>query len=90
LGVAHAKPQILGSVSSYSSPPLRDLAHEVDVQEPVLQPCAFDHYMVGKLETTLVAAGDIATNCDETSGDPDRELRQGFGRPADQGRRLTF
>ena len=23
------------------------------MQEPVLQPCALDHYMVGKLQTTL-------------------------------------
>ena len=32
---------------------LWDLAHEVNVQEPVLQPCALDHNMVGKLEATL-------------------------------------
>jgi hypothetical protein len=32
---------------------LRDLALEVDVQEPVLQPCALDHNIVGKLEAAL-------------------------------------
>src|SRR5438309_640741 len=32
---------------------LRDLAHEVDVQKPVLQSCALDENMVGKLEATL-------------------------------------
>src|SRR5712672_4849966 len=32
---------------------LRDLAHEVDVQEPVRQACALDRDMVGELEATL-------------------------------------
>src|SRR3984893_18582098 len=32
---------------------LRDLTHKVDVQEPVLQPCALDQNMVGKLDATL-------------------------------------
>ena len=32
---------------------LRDLANEIDVQEPVLQPCALYHNVVGKLKATL-------------------------------------
>jgi hypothetical protein len=33
---------------------LRDFAYEVDVQEPVLQPCALDLKMIGEREATLV------------------------------------
>jgi hypothetical protein len=32
---------------------LRELAHDIDVQEPVLRPGALDHNVVGKLEATL-------------------------------------
>jgi hypothetical protein len=40
---------------------LRNLAYEVDVQEPVLEPCALDHNMVGKLEAGVTTKDKLPT-----------------------------
>jgi hypothetical protein len=45
---------------------LRDLALEVDVQEPVLQPCALDDNVVGKLKAAL--KGSLGDALVESSG----------------------